>query len=93
MNHNKKLEHFQEDLDILISNGYKPIAVSQVYMEDTFVFETEEEAKRAYHQFERSESGKFMDLCCGWWYGKERFLKTVKQYEEEYNEEILIYWL
>ena len=93
MNHNKELEHFQEDIDLLVSNGYKPIAVTQIYMEDAFVFETAEEAKKAYHQFERSITGKWIGEIAGWWYGKELFLETVKEYEEEYKETVLIYWL
>lgn len=93
MNHNKDFEFLQDDIYLIVSNGYKPIAVTQIYMEDTFVFETEEEAKRAYHQFEKSESGQRIGEIIGWWYGKEQFLETVKEYEEEYKEKVLIYWL
>lgn len=93
MNHNKDFSHFQKYLDLLLFKGYKPIAVSQIYMEDTYVFETAEEAKQAYNEFERSIEGKWIGEIMGWWYGKETFLEAVKDYEEEYKEELSIYWL
>ena len=56
---------------------------------------TEEEAKKAYQQFERDENEKLIGDISGWWYGKEDFIKTVKEYETENDEysKVLIHWL
>ena len=93
MNHNIPLSDFQEYLDLLTTSGYKPLAVSQIYLEYTFVFETKEEALKAYHQFERSEEGKWIGEIAGWWYGKEDFLATIQDYESKFNTKVLVHWL
>lgn len=89
------LSDFQSNIDKLKENGFNPIAVSQMYFEDTFVFETEEEAKKAYQQFETDENEKWIGDISGWWYGKEDFIKTVKEYETENDgySKVLIHWL
>jgi len=63
--------------------GFKTIAyVSPEYMiEHTFVFETEEEAYKAWQKLENRGENKRI-LVDGWWYGKEDFLKEVKKREE-----------
>lgn len=55
--------------------GYNPIAYTVMICEDTFVFATDDEAKRAHSQFE--EHGKGKNFITGWWYGKDNFFKTV----------------
>ena len=94
-NHNRPLSDFQNDIDKLKENGYTPIAVSQMYLEDTFVFETKEEAKKAYHQFESDENEKWIGEIVGWWYGREEFEKEVNEYETENNgySKVLVHWL
>lgn len=94
-NHDRTLSDFQSNIDKLKENGFNPIAVSQMYFEDTFVFETEEEAKKAFQQFEIDENEKWIGDISGWWYGKEDFLKTVKEYETENDgySKVLIHWL
>jgi cobalamin biosynthesis Co2+ chelatase CbiK len=94
-NHNRPLSDFQSDIDKLKANGYKPIAVSQMYLEDTFVFETKNEATRAYRQFERDEKEEWIGEIVGWWYSKEDFEKTVKEYETENDgySKVLVHWL
>lgn len=89
-NHNRDIEDFKIELDIIISAGYTPIAVSQMYMENVFVFKTEEEANNAYNILEIIEK-----KLCGWWYGSEQFLKELNEYEESFNNEIkvLVHWL
>jgi len=89
-NHDRPLSDFKESIDILKSSGFKPIAVTQMIFEDTFVFETPEEANNAYEQFEKID-GKIV----GWWYGKDDFLEAVREYEEESNgySKVKIYWL
>jgi len=94
-NHDRTLSDFQSNIDKLKENGFNPIAVSQMYFEDTFVFETEEEAKKAFQQFEIDENEKWIGDISGWWYGKEDFIKTVKEYETENDgySKVLIHWL
>ncbi len=88
-NHDNDLEDFQEQLEIIRNAGFKPIAVSQMYLEDTFVFETPEEATEAYNQLEDCENGKL----AGWWYGKEEFEKSVKEHESNLGVKVLVHWL
>lgn len=85
-NHNRPLSSFQETIDLLISKNYKPIAVTQMYFEDTIVFETDDEANRAFSELE--QNGKTQ----AWWYGKDAFKSTVADYELN-NDKVLIYWL
>jgi hypothetical protein len=94
-NHDRMLSEFQSNIDKLKENGFNTIAVSQMYFEDTFVFETEEEAKKAFQQFEIDENEKWIGDISGWWYGKEDFIKTVKEYETENDgySKVLIHWL
>jgi hypothetical protein len=47
-NHHRKLEDFSYELEIIRKNGFKPIAVTQMYLEDTFVFKTKKEANNAF---------------------------------------------
>lgn len=67
--------------------GFKPIAYveEQYFLEHTFVFETQEEADKAYTKLEnRGENKK--SLVVGWRYGKEDFLKEVKEREEHMGQ-------
>jgi len=66
-NTNRTLESFNESLNIIKEHGFNPIAVAQMYFEDTFVFETEEEANKAHSKLENIEKSKVV----GWWYGKK----------------------
>lgn len=91
-NHNRSLSEFQEKIDKLKFNGFYPIAVTQLYLEDTFVFGSTETALKAYHTFERDEQNKFIGKIVGWWYGRKEFIETVKEYETEHSK-VLIHWL
>ena len=91
-NHNRTLESFVEEHEQITQHGFHLIAVCQMYFEDTFVFETDEEATRAFEYFEQNATD---NRIVGWWYGREEFLETVKQYEIE-NEgysKVKIHWL
>jgi hypothetical protein len=88
-NHWNELEDFQEELEIIRDAGFKPIAVSQMFLEDTFVFETDEEAMKAYKQLEDCENPKL----AGWWYGKKDFEKSRKEHESILGVKVLVYWL
>lgn len=89
-NHIKEKQDFQEQINIIKSAGFKLIAVSQLYLEDTFVFESPEEANKAYMQLEVCNDAKVF----GWWYGKEDFERTVKEYETENggDSKVCVYW-
>ncbi len=82
-NHDKTISDFQKEIDKLRANGYNPIAVSQMYLEDVFVFETDEEATNAYRQFERDE--EWIGNIDGWWFSKEEFTQEVNKYETDNN--------
>lgn len=89
-NHNRPLEDFQESLKIIKEHGFNPIGVSQIYFEDTFIFETEQEATKAYETLELIEEPKVL----AFWYGKENFLQEVDEYETfDNSSKVLIYWL
>ena len=103
-NHDRPLEDFEDMLIIIREQGFKPIAVTQMELEDTFVFETDEEADRAYNRLEGPLGYKPEGLehkVVGWWFGKESFLKSVENYEKEANTDrtdekelkMKIYWL
>jgi hypothetical protein len=87
------LKDFQLQLDIIKNYGFNPIGFSVLTCEDTFIFETEEEAKKAYHLLERDVNNKWIGKVDGWWYGKENFLTHVKEYEERFDIESTVYWL
>lgn len=90
-NHDREVEDFQEDLEVIREEGFNPIAVTQMYFEETFVFETPEEANRAFQKLEANGNSRVI----GWWYGKEDFLHEVDIYEKE-NEgysKVRIHWL
>jgi len=90
-NHDREVKDFQEQINIIKNAGFNPIAVSQMYFEDTFVFEKSDEANKAYKELEDSEDTKVL----GWWYGKEDFEKAVKEYENENDEyiKVRVHWL
>jgi len=92
-NHDRPLSDFQDNIDTLKANGFNPIAVSQMTLEDVYVFETKEEALEGYIRFERDENKNWIGAIVGWWYGKEDFLNAVKEYEEKSEIKVLIHWL
>lgn len=86
-NHTKPLPSFQKLIDKLIINGYKPIAASCINNKDAFVFETYEESKKAFDQFEDKEKGT------AWWYSHYNFIIAVSNYEKNSKYKVLVYWL
>lgn len=87
-NVNRDLESFQEEVDLIREYGFRPIAVAQMMHEDTFVFETNEEALRAHLLLEQN-----LGLLQGWWYGQYEFEKTVTAYEKQMKVSVRIFWL
>ena len=86
-NHDRPLSSFEDSLEIIRSSGFKPIAVTQMMFEDTFVFETDKESTEAYNLLEVKD-----ETVVGWWYGREDFLEEVRDYEKD-GVKVLIYWL
>ena len=93
-NHDRPLSDFQEELTIIRNAGFNPIGVSQLYFEDTFIFETEEESKRAYRRLERDSEGRFLGDVVGWWHGEKDFKDAVRKYESENDgySKVRTYW-
>jgi hypothetical protein len=89
-NHDRPLSDFEKQLDIIKQHGFNPIAVTQLYFEDTFVFKTRKEANLAYKTLEKPKPSKVV----GWWYGIHDFVKEIKEYESEDGaSKVLIHWL
>ena len=76
------LRKYYFDLEVLKTHGYKPVAVTTMMCENTFVFETQDEADRAYLEFERHPKGEYIS---GWWHGKEDFLQNLEDYKKEFT--------
>jgi len=65
-------------LTLLRSAGFNPIAITIMMCEETFVFETDEEAKKAHEEFEKNKiHGVNIQ---GWWYGRNYFNETILEY-------------
>ncbi len=86
----RELSSFEDDINILKEHGFNPIAVTQLMFEETYVFETEEEAIKAHATLENCDNR----LLCGWWYGRDYFMETVNDYEKENPDcRVKILWL
>ena len=86
---NLTLDHFKEDLEKIKGYGFNPIAVTQLFFESAFVFETEDEAYEAWAILESQKQEVI-----GWWYNKEDFQKVVKEYEANNPEiKVKVFWL
>jgi len=96
-------EYYEEQLQHIIDAGFKPIGVSQMAGEDTFIFRHKDEAHKAYEEMEQKYMFKpwspdnDSDGCVqGWWYGFGDFIKAAEEYEDEFvngvAREIVVYW-
>lgn len=93
-NHDRTLKEFQKSINKIKKVGFNPIAVTQMYFEDTFVFETDAEAKLAYETLEDRDDLKQSQYVIGWWRGKKDFLNEVEEYEAQSEGiKVKIYWL
>ena len=68
--------------------GFKPIGITVLMCEETFIFKGNKEAKDAAEKF----------LPEGWWYGFSDWEETRKEYVKEYyngDEDLapIVYWL
>ncbi len=75
-------------LDHLREHGLNPIAITQLYLEETFVFNTPEEADKGYELLEKE-----LSLVSGWWYDKEKFTEVYDAYCVEMDYSPKIYYL
>jgi hypothetical protein len=80
-----------KSIQVLKQFGFKPIAITVMMCEETFIFETEEEALRAHDEFEHHP--KHNIVIQGWWYGREDFKKSVEEYIEKFQSSPVIYWI
>ena len=81
------MEDYQKQIvEKLRKAGFNPVGIGMMGLEDTFIFETDEEATRANHQFERAENGRWIGEIEGWWYGREEAVKILAEYNEMYDE-------
>ncbi len=71
------------NFDNMIKAGYTPVAYSVMMMEDTFYFETVEEAKKAAEYFENGEFATREYV--GWWYGIEELEGNIEYYHKEFD--------
>lgn len=88
-NHERPVEDFTAALNLIRAVGFTPIAVTQLYAEDTFVFRTKAEANRAFRMFESTKPSKLV----GWWFGAADFIKALAKYEREYETKVLVHYL
>lgn len=90
-NTDRTLDSFENELKLIRDNGFNPIAVTQLYFEDTFVFETFEEAEKAFKTLEENNR-----TVVGFWYDKYDFFDAVRKYEKDYSNDnirVKIIWL
>lgn len=73
------IDNCKSSIELLIDSGFNPIRYTVLYFEDTFVFETTEEAHRAYEKFEAGKHRKII----GWWYSLADFKTTIDDYIKE----------
>jgi len=86
-NREKKLDKVANKFrEFFLTQGYNLIGFCNFLLENTFIFETSEEAKRAFEEFEKNKKEIF-----GWWYGKSNFANVRLHYESKY-EEVVVIW-
>lgn len=67
--------------------GIRPIGICCLMCEETFIFDTKEEANNAYEICEKG------GIVSGWWYSKEDFEEYLPIYEKDFNSKVNVYWL
>jgi hypothetical protein len=77
-------------IKLLRDHGHKPIGITNVMCEETFIFNSKEECDKAHWEMQVQER-----LVDGWWYSKEEFekmLSTEPMFQQK-NGKPKIYWL
>lgn len=80
---------YKADIELLKEHGHIPIAVSYFMFEKVYAFETEEEAQRAFEQFEKERPAQIT----GWWYGRDRFMKSLEDIKQRFDTPPEVIWL
>ena len=93
-NHDRPLEDFEDQIDIITNACFNLIGVSQMYFEDVFIFNTKAEALMAYKTLETGEIGSEKIGAVGWWYSKREFKKLAEEYKKDWKGcEVKTYWI
>ena len=71
-------------IKLLKDAGYKPLAICSYYGEETFFFETTEEAKKAYDEMEENKGS-----VCGWFHSVE----DIDKLEQPDGSKIEVEWV
>lgn len=69
--------------------GFKPIGFTVMMCENTFIFETEDEALRAYNKFEtgKNKTKGRRPLCIqGYWYSRRDFEAEYSEYKSQFPD-------
>ncbi len=66
-----------ESVEKLRNAGFNPIGITNMLCEETFIFNTDEEAQKAFEYFEKNPVG---DVIQGWWYGIVEFEFSRQEY-------------
>jgi hypothetical protein len=80
-NHNRDLESFSKEIDIVDTFGFDLRYVTQMNGYDVYVFDTQEIANEAMNLL-----GFELSVMNGYWYGKLEFLNALKDYERSNPE-------
>jgi hypothetical protein len=60
----------------VVAAGFKPIGMTIMMCEETFIFKSDVEAKEAWERFAPS----------GWWYGFSDFIEAEKAYLKDFSD-------
>jgi hypothetical protein len=85
-----KIDLYNYTLKTLYKYGHYPIGITTMMCENTFIFETENEAIKAHKELESEESIiSKEEIVQGWWYSKEEWSDIHKEYiKEMYDNDI-----
>lgn len=85
------LNRFKRGLRIIKSYGFNPIGVSVMICEETYIFNSDDEACAAHELLEGMLNRNYgVD---GWWYGKDAFFEASEEYEKEMGYKPEVIWL
>lgn len=75
-------------LETIRLNGFNPIAITQMMLEETFVFNTLQEANQAFEKLEKE-----LNLVSGFWFSMVDFEIAYNEYITDMNYSPKIYYL